>query len=266
MLVCRSLISRVERSAAQFETSTAAAYRQIDPDDPATARPLGQGALVALGPGRYVNRAIGITLEDPADATLDEIEAFFATADLPPSIEVSSWASTPVLDRLAARGYRPDWFRNVYVRLPAAPVDTGADPSGPVIHPVDEDSLGDWQRVFAASFEYSSNHDLATALRYTEALRLVPGTTHLVATHDGEAVACASLNVVDGVGWLGGAATIPQLRGHGVHADLLDHRLALAIELGCDILAATALPSGSSARNLHRAGFQLGWTQVVMTR
>ncbi|MDQ3358462.1 MAG: GNAT family N-acetyltransferase [Actinomycetota bacterium] len=120
--------------------------------------------------------------------------------------------------------------------------------------------------MFAASFEYSSNHDLATALRYTEALRLVPGTTHLVATHDGEAVACASLNVVDGVGWLGGAATIPQLRGHGVHADLLDHRLALAIELGCDILAATALPSGSSARNLHRAGFQLGWTQVVMTR
>lgn len=106
--------------------------------------------------------------------------------------------------------------------------------------------------MFAASFEYSSNHDLATALRYTEALRLVPGTTHLVATHDGEAVACASLNVVDGVGWLGGAATIPQLRGHGVHADLLDHRLALAIE--------------SSARNLHRAGFQLGWTQVVMTR
>ncbi len=216
MLVGRSLISRVERSAAQFEMSTAAAYQQIDPADPATAHRLGQGALVALGPGRYVNRAIGITLDEPDDATLDQAEAFFAAAGVPPSIELCSWASAPLLGRLVTRGYRPEWFRNVYVRSPRRPMPTsGAGPSDLAIHRVDDESLGAWQGVFAASFEYTSSQDLATAQRYTSAVHLVPGTTHLLATRDGTVTACASLNVSDGVGWLGGAATVPAFRGAG---------------------------------------------------
>ena len=59
--------------------------------------PFGDGALVAFGPGRYVNRAVGVTLDDIDDDGLDEIEAFFAGCGVPSSLEVASWARPPLL-------------------------------------------------------------------------------------------------------------------------------------------------------------------------
>lgn len=88
---------------------------------------------------------------------------------------------------------------------------------------------------------------------------------HIVmAMVDGQPAGCGSLHVADGVGWLGGAATMPAFRRRGVQATLVAHRLQMALDLGCDIAAATAVPSGASARNLVRLGFHLVQTQVVV--
>ena len=76
----------------------------------------GDGALVAFGPGRYVNRAIGVALDDIDDAGLDALETFYAASHLPPSLEVASWAPAALVARLAERGYVVEWFRNVYAR------------------------------------------------------------------------------------------------------------------------------------------------------
>ena len=57
---------------------------------------------------------------------------------------------------------------------------------------------------------------------------------------------------------------MPAFRRHGVQATLVAHRLRMATELGCDIAAATAVPSGASARNLVRLGWQLVQTQLVV--
>ena len=46
---------------------------------------------------------------------------------------------------------------------------------------------------------------------------------------------------------------------------LLRHRIRRAAELGCDVVAATALPAGASARNLLRHGLRLVDTHIVMT-
>ena len=87
----------------------------------------------------------------------------------------------------------------------------------------------------------------------------------LVALVDGVPAACGSLSVVDGVGWLGGAATLPAFRGTGLQTALVRHRLRLAAAAGCTFAAATALPDGQSARNLERLGFRLAYTQAVLT-
>ena len=72
--------------------------------------------------------------------------------------------------------------------------------------------------------------------------------------------------MIDAVGWLGGAATLPENRGRGLQQALVEQRLRLAAAEGCDLAAATALPDGQSARNLVRFGFRLLYTQVVLTR
>jgi GNAT superfamily N-acetyltransferase len=89
--------------------------------------------------------------------------------------------------------------------------------------------------------------------------------THIfMATIGGVPAGCGTLQTAGGIGWVGGAATLPEFRRRGVQAALLGHRLRLADELGCDLVAATALPYGQSARNLVHLGFQHVQTQVVL--
>ena len=84
-------------TSAGCGADTAAAFRSADPDDPALSRPLGSGALVSWGAGRYVNRAIGVSLDALGDDDLDELEALYDSRGVPPSIEVLSWARPELL-------------------------------------------------------------------------------------------------------------------------------------------------------------------------
>ena len=129
MIVDRELVARLESSAARVSVATVEAFVARDAGDPARAVAFGSGALVALGPGRYVNRAVGVTLDDIDDAGLDEIEAFFAAAGVPPSIEVASWCPPRLLDRLvggatsppgSATSTRCRWTRRCRRRAPTS--------------------------------------------------------------------------------------------------------------------------------------------------
>jgi len=91
------------------------------------------------------------------------------------------------------------------------------------------------------------------------------GSADFLAVVAGRAVGCGSLQVASGVGLLGPAATRPADRGRGVQSALLRHRIRCAADLGCDVVAASALPAAASARNLLRHGLRLVDTQLVMT-
>ncbi len=122
----------------------------------------------------------------------------------------------------------------------------------------------------AAGSDRRVRHPVTRAVAYDRlhslASHRVAGNVDIVASFDGAPAACGSLHAVDGVAWLGGAASVPEYRGRGGQAVLLAHRLDLAAASGCDLAAATAVPTGASARNLLRAGFQLVYTEVVLTR
>ena len=109
------LVRRIESSAARVSMATVAGFIGHAADDPARAVAFGDGALIAFGPGRYVNRAVGISLDDIGDDGVDELEAFYAASGVPPSLEVASWAPAALVARLGRRGYVVEWFRNVYV-------------------------------------------------------------------------------------------------------------------------------------------------------
>ncbi len=73
----------------------------------------------------------------------------------------------------------------------------------------------------------------------------------------------ALLSVVDGVGLLANASTLPPARQRGVQAALIARRIADAYDAGCDVVGSVALPWSSSARNLRRAGLAVGFTKVT---
>ena len=111
MLVTRSLVDRLEASTAKAGELLVCAMAAGSPDSKAEAIPFGRGALLSMGPGRYVNRAVGVTIDDIGAAEADRLEAWFRQRELAPMVEVSAWASSTTLTTFAQRHYVPAWFR-----------------------------------------------------------------------------------------------------------------------------------------------------------
>jgi GNAT superfamily N-acetyltransferase len=263
-----ALLRRVSSADAEAAARVAEALAQLAGADAVAARPLGEGVLVALGPGRYVNRAIGVG-PDLDDVDLDSVEAFFASRGLPPSVQLSSWAGQRTLARLSSRRYRPQWFRSVFARaLPIpdprtrADASDEADPIGVVA--VGDEELDRWLDVLAEGNEVGSGPARVISDEFGRGVHSA-GSADFLAVVAGRAVGCGSLQVASGVGLLGPAATRPADRGRGVQSALLRHRIRCAADLGCDVVAASALPAAASARNLLRHGLHLVDTQLVMT-
>lgn len=258
------MIQRIESSAARVTMATVEGFVANGVDDPARAEPFGDGALVAFGPGRYVNRAIGVSLVDPGDGGLDRLEAFYDAAGLPASLEVASWAPASLLARLAERGYTVGWYRNVYV-ADLREADAAPHPAMRV-RPVTDDSIDEWLTVLREGNEVTRPDEAVRSDEMALAAATVPGETAYLAALDGRPAGCGSLTPDQGVAWLGGAATAPSARRRGVQGALVRHRTVEAKRLGCDLAVATAMPAGGSARNLARVGFTLAYCQTVMTR
>ncbi len=148
----------------------------------------------------------------------------------------------------------------------------------PIVRELDTDDLGVWIDVVVAGFAEPESQAVPPHESFPrEALHLVindmaQSTTsrrflaHLP-TRDGLAVAGgASLSVFEGVALFTGAATLPHLRRRGVQSALLDTRLGLAAQSGCDLAAVTTQPGSKSQHNVQRRGFQLLYSRAVMVR
>lgn len=263
-----ALIDRLARSEVESVVAVARAMR-AERGGEVAAEPVGEGALVALGAGRYVNRAFatGTTLSDD---DLDRIDRFFTSRGLAPSVQMSTRADADTVDRLTRRGFHPAWFRSVFASpftglagSLASGLRTGAACS---VTEVDDADLPAWLDALADGNGLCAAADREISAEFGRAAHRAAGSLDLIARVDGEVAGCGSVQFASGVAWLGGAATRPPYRGRGVQAALLDERLRRAAARGCDLAAATALPGSTSARNIERAGLRLVDVQVVMTR
>ncbi len=98
---------------------------------------------------------------------------------------------------------------------------------------------------------------IAAAWRSLEA-RLARAAHHhrYVAEVDGRAVAAASLHTHHGLGWMRAGSVLPAYRGRGLQRALIAQRADAAARLGCDLVGASAVEGGVSARNLETLGFR----------
>ena len=260
--VDEGLVRRLEASAVSTTMQVVNALCAVDDAHPAAAQQMFGGAAIAMGADRYVNRALGVTLDERSPADIDAIEQFFAERALPAAVEVSSWAPASTIAELTRRGFQPAWFRSMFTMSPTvrhAPMAPDV-----LVEAVDDTNIDAWIDTYAVGFGVADGLPRAINDEIALATRVCPDARLVLATVDGKPAGCGAVHVAEGVAWLGGGATMPAFRRHGVQATLVAHRLRMATELGCDIAAATAVPSGASARNLVRLGWQLVQTQLVV--
>jgi GNAT superfamily N-acetyltransferase len=262
----RHLVRRVEWFAAQHASLQALAIDRWAPDTGASAAPFDGGAMVAFGPGRYVNRAIGLGLGDAtAERTVAALVEFYENRRSAPSLEVSPWVAAPLMSALDAAGFRAERFRNIYVHSLAAGTMPEATPAGPTIALVTP-ATAERRKEILADGARAGHSTRAVSDEYCDATSTVDGTHDFVASAEGQVAACGSVSLIGDVATLGGAATLPEFRSRGLQSALVEYRLEFARNRGCTLAMCSAVPDGQSAQNLVRLGFQLLYTQVVMTR
>ena len=281
-----ALVRRLEASAAITTLHLVEAMCANDPASRSVGVHMFGGALIATGPDRYVNRAMGVSLDERSSDEIDAIQQFYRDHELPAALEVASWAPPTTIAELSRRNFRLGWFRAMFAISPAelagstpagtalaGPALTGTTLAGTTdsttgagvqIVAVDRANEDTWLQTFAVGSGVLDSHARDISDEFALATRACRDTYIFMATIGGQAAGCGTLQITGGIAWVGGAATLPEFRRRGVQAALLSHRVRLAADLECDLVAATAIPSGQSARNLVHLGFQHVQTQVVL--
>jgi GNAT superfamily N-acetyltransferase len=250
-LLARSEALQLRRVAAQLAVNGSA--------DPAIAD-IDAGVLIALGPERFVNRLFATRSHLSSD-DVDRVVAFFEASSVPPSVQIAN-PTEPTVQRLRRAGFGLDWERALCTTR-TAPV---SDTSPFEFERVDESSFDTWLDVLARGNEITQAESRAISDAFARAAHAANDSVEWLACSGDTPVGCGSLLSVDGVGWLGGAATLPDWRERGVQSALLAHRLDRAAAQGFGIVAATAVAASGSARNLVRCGFDIVAIQHVYTR
>jgi GNAT superfamily N-acetyltransferase len=198
-----------------------------------------------------LNRVVALGLErEPTDAELDEIVAFFGDAGVRYHVSLAPGCAPGLEPRLRERGFADGytWMKFSRGLEPPPARDTSLE-----VEATDDGFA--FSRVVAAAYGLSQEMAASWA-----ALAGRPEWHLFLARAGGDAVGAAALYIHDGVGWLGAAGTLPEHRGQGAQGALIATRIALARQLGADVVVTETgervegRPS-SSYRNILRAGF-----------
>lgn len=131
------------------------------------------------------------------------------------------------------------------------------------IEEVTPKTLGLFAEVHAGGFHTKPEHRLLNQASF--AGQMPDGRLKIyVLKAQGVVVAGASMYLAsNGIAYLGTAATRKDARGYGYHGALISHRIDQATKHGCHWVAATALASSQSRRNLERAGLTVSHAQAL---
>ncbi len=205
------------------------------------------------------------------DEEMFELATWYAELDAWPRYEIPVDAEDELIHTLLAVEAKPTGALAV-LAAPAADLSTDATASaatatGTDVVPVEAGSPE--AAAFAAAI--MSGHEVPDGgapdhVGAVAAWVEEDGWRCFVAEREREVVGAAALLVLEGVGYLAGAATVPEARGHGVHTALIAARVDAAQgRLGCDLVCAIAEPDSPSARNLVRAGLAVAGARTYWT-
>jgi len=236
------------------------------------ARVAGASALAAtaLPTSRLLNHVLGLGVAEPADdAALEAVARFYR--EQAPQVD---WFAAPapharpdgLAERLLAAGFRPDYAWAKFARGPQAPPDPPEPPAPVPVRPARPEDAAAFGRIAAEAFGLP-----AAAAGWLAALVGRERWTCLLAWDGDEPVATSALFVDGRTGWLTFGATRATHRGRGAQRALLAARIALAPELGCDLLATetgdrVAGRPDASYRNILASGFAVAYVRPNLRR
>jgi GNAT superfamily N-acetyltransferase len=183
----------------------------------------------------------------------DRLERFFHSRGCACVLDVCPLADFSVIEQVMQRAYKIVELNNVLVRR-LSPEDAGLED----LPPIEEDRKPEWVRTVACGF--AGSDDPPPELE--SLLGMSWHETNCFLTHGSG----AALGIRDNTALFFGDATVIRERGKGGQSRLIRARIAHASRMGCDLAVASVLPGTGSHRNYERAGFQLVYMRVNVSR
>ena len=200
-------------------------------------------------PSTMFNRALGFA---EALCRVGEAVDFFARHRVDGEIVVDP-ADVPsgVAPRLRLEAYLAD-----PAAIPPAPVP------GLATRVVGPGEAAAWMDVVIEG--YAPAPEMATIWRSMATQDAGDGQRRLFGELDGRLVAASSIYIGGERGWLSWATVLPAARGLGIQRAMIAARAQVAADAGCTTIAAWALASAHSSRNLAVAGMPLVGERVSL--
>ncbi|CEL11836.1 hypothetical protein ASPCAL14932 [Aspergillus calidoustus] len=273
----------IEVAEVAFINAQIQGARQLFPKDGFLAESIGGGVAAVTKPsfGRKLNHVAGFGMDGPVtDKDLGTIQRLYEKIGVPPEINLCPFAHPSASEVLKARGYQICAEMNVYaISLPDYKTESedgaaanGSQPSDNaseiIISHVSPEEHSTFIKLSSAGFQAGNpESDLFHTLAATATIR--PDTTLYFARINGQIAGTGGMALLDTplgrVAELYIDSTVPDFRGKGIQSALLKARLAEAKNSGCELAAVTTWPTGTSARNVERAGFRLAYKKDVYT-
>jgi GNAT superfamily N-acetyltransferase len=259
-----TLARRLERTEAAANAAFVEARARLQPESGACWIDVAGASAMFDGVGSPLTQSFGLGLFDEVgEAELTALEAFFRARGAEVHHEVSPLAQPGLWPLLAGRGYHPFEFSSVLYR----PIELQQQPDPAVgerisVRRAGPEEADAWAAVAAEGWRSESGQ----AADFVEVMGRISahadGTHAFLAELDGEPIAAGGLFVGDRVALLAGASTIPRGRRQGAQRALLQARLSVAAEQGCEVAMMAASPGSASQRNAERQGFRIAYTRI----
>jgi len=266
--VDRALARRFESAEEMPQVYHAQWCEKNEPSVGAAVAEIAGGHMIFAGLGSPIGRAVGMGFSAPVtEAHFDQLEAFYFSRKAPSQTDYCPLTDISLLEIARKRGYTIAELNNVLARK----IDSGEKfPPPPGGFKIRASTLeeapafgGILRRCFFPGGGEPEGFDnmLLPMFAY-------PGSLTFVAEHDGQLVATgAGLRISEHrIVGLYGAGTLKEYRGRGLQTAMLQTRMKMAAECGCEYAVIVTQGGTTSQRNAERLGFRVAYSKATLIK
>ena len=281
--VDRALARRFESAEEMPQVLYAYADQKMRPHIGSAVEPIAGGHMIFAGLGSPNGRAVGMGFDRPVtEADFEQLEDFYFSRQAPSQLDYCPLTDISLLEIARKRGYGIAELNNVLARK-LNPTETFPPaPAGFIIQP----GKGEEALAFSTIVRQSFFPDGGEPAGFDESMAPLfafPGAITFVAEANEAAEPASVVNsklengklVATGAGLivpehrivaLFGAGTLKPYRGRGLQTAILQKRLEVAAQAGCEYAVIVTQGGTTSMRNAERLGFTLAYSKATLIK
>jgi GNAT superfamily N-acetyltransferase len=266
--VDRARARRFESAEEMPQVHHARADQKLRPHIGSAVESIAGGHMIFAGLGSPIGRGVGMGFDAPVtEADFDQLENFYYSRQAPAQLDYCPLTDISLLEIARKRGYGIAELNNVLARKldPAETFPPG--PAGFTIRPGKPEEAPRFSAVVRQSF-FPDGGEPAGFDEMLAPMFAFPGAITFVGEADGRLVATGAGLIIPEHKIVGlyGAATLKPYRGRGLQTAMLQRRLEVAAQAGCEYAVIVTQGGTTSMRNAERLGFTLAYSKATLIK